>query len=148
MPADEVHSTTDVELRSATLTSAEPRTCLTCGTDKDSAHHSVWASDGHEPVLVAESPPQRHRYRSHVQGVNAGPPREDSDAILADPSPTAPSESRLDVERLAEAWANVMDGRHIPGHETRIRRDTTTMDDWHAIVAEYAALSDSENESA
>ena len=38
-----------------------------------------------------------------------------------------PHPAPLDVERLVEAWANVMD-------------DTVTADDWAAIAAEYARL--------
>jgi hypothetical protein len=47
-----------------------------------------------------------------------------------------------DWTRLAEAWANVMDGRRIGGGlgAYRIGRHTTTTDDWHAIAAEYDRL--------
>ncbi len=48
-----------------------------------------------------------------------------------------------DWTRLAEAWANVMDGRRIgPGGlgDVRIGRNTTKPDDWVAIVAEYRRL--------
>ena len=61
-------------------------------------------------------------------------------------APPAPSQERppIDVERLAEAWGNVMDGRRL--HGVRISSDTTTPDDWSAIAAEYLRLSGSVGE--
>ena len=55
-----------------------------------------------------------------------------------------------DWTRLAEAWANVMDGRRIGSglNAARIGRDTTTGDDWHAIAAEYAALASETSDDA
>jgi hypothetical protein len=44
----------------------------------------------------------------------------------------------LDVERLAEAGGNVLDGRRIGS--VRLYRNTITPDDWQAIAAEYARL--------
>jgi hypothetical protein len=44
----------------------------------------------------------------------------------------------LDVERLAEAGANVLDGRRIGS--VRLYRNTITSDDWQAIAAEYVRL--------
>ena len=54
-----------------------------------------------------------------------------------------PDPHREDWMRLAEAWANVMDGRVIDGGDgwARIGRDTTTTDDWHAIAREWDRLS-------
>ena len=51
---------------------------------------------------------------------------------------------------LAEAWANVMDGRRIGEglNAARIGRETTTPDDWHAIAAEYHRLARSASEPA
>ena len=53
-----------------------------------------------------------------------------------------------DWTRVAEAWANVMDGRRIGSglNAARIGRDTTTGDDWHAIAREYAALASERTE--
>ena len=51
----------------------------------------------------------------------------------------------IDLERLAEAWGNVMDGRRIGEglNAVRIGRDTTTASDWLDIMVEYRALGDS-----
>lgn len=51
-------------------------------------------------------------------------------------------EEGVDWMRVAEAWANVMDGRRIGSglHAARIGRATTTLDDWHAIATEYVRL--------
>lgn len=48
----------------------------------------------------------------------------------------------IEWERLAEAWANVMDGRRIGSglNAARISGGTTNSDDWHAIAAEYDRL--------
>ena len=45
----------------------------------------------------------------------------------------------IDVERLAEAGGNVLDGRRIGS--VRLYRNTITPDDWSAIAAEYLRLS-------
>ena len=66
------------------------------------------------------------------------------DAVIARLG-SAPSRSEpIDLERLAEAWGNVMDGRRL-GSE-RIGFSTTTYDDWKAIVAEYDRLAPSRSE--
>src|SRR5690349_21700402 len=54
------------------------------------------------------------------------------------------------VERLARAWANVMDGRRIgTGPDApRIDGDTVTSDDWRAIVEEYATLAADDDDAA
>jgi hypothetical protein len=51
-------------------------------------------------------------------------------------------EPGIDVERLAEAWGNVMDGRRVGTGLSayRIGRDFTSSDDWRSILAEYARL--------
>lgn len=48
----------------------------------------------------------------------------------------------FDALRLAAAWGNVMDGRRIGSglQAARIGRETTTPEDWRAIVHEYNAL--------
>lgn len=63
-----------------------------------------------------------------------------ADAIIAIEAEAA----ALDVERLADAWANVMDGRRIGDglNAARVGRDTTTANDWRAIAREYAALAE------
>jgi hypothetical protein len=45
----------------------------------------------------------------------------------------------IDVERLGEAGANVLDGRRIGS--VRLYRNTITPDDWEYIAAEYDRLS-------
>lgn len=35
----------------------ERRTCAKCGTDRDSAHHSIWASNSHNPIPASEAAP-------------------------------------------------------------------------------------------
>lgn len=61
-------------------------------------------------------------------------------------SPERPlrGEPSLDVERLAEAGGNVLDGRRIGS--VRLYRNTITPDDWTAIAAEYARLGTGETE--
>ena len=62
-------------------------------------------------------------------------------AIEAEAAAQARTEA-LDVEALAEAWANVMDGRRIGSglNAARIGRETTTSGDWTAIAREYRAI--------
>jgi hypothetical protein len=77
--------------------------------------------------------------------------RADLEALLAlVPAATSSPEPELDVERLAEAWANVMDGRRIGRglDAARIGRDTTTPEDWWHIATEYARLAAGENARA
>jgi len=54
------------------------------------------------------------------------------------PDRPAGSPPPFDVESLARAWGNVMDGRRLGGQ--RIDATTTTPADWQAIAREYAAL--------
>jgi hypothetical protein len=76
--------------------------------------------------------------RSRKPGDDAAVLAEMAETALASPEPTP--DSGLDVERLYEAWGNVMDGRRVEG--VRLMFDTTTVDDWKAITAEYARLSE------
>jgi hypothetical protein len=53
-------------------------------------------------------------------------------------TPASAEQPGLDVDVLAEAGANVLDGRRIGS--VRLYRNTITPDDWQAIAAEYARL--------
>lgn len=53
-------------------------------------------------------------------------------------TPASAEQPGLDVDVLAEAGANVLDGRRIGS--VRLYRNTITPDDWQAIAAEYTAL--------
>jgi hypothetical protein len=57
----------------------------------------------------------------------------------AEPVASYAGPAGIDVERLGEAGANVLDGRRIGS--VRLYRNTITPDDWEYIAAEYDRLS-------
>ncbi len=90
------------------------------------------AADGYgwEAIITREGPSGEETV-AHLTTSNPDP-----DRLASQPTP-AP----LDVERLARAWGEVMDGRRVGNkglYAARINADTTTADDWDAIACAYA----------
>ena len=112
-----------------------PEDCPWCGEWRDSPTGDC-ANCGYKPrpcgdqigICVYAGPHDGpHRFGKPV--------RDHLDAARADTA-------ALDVERLAKAWGNVMDGRRVWAGmaSARMSADTTTPDDWDAIAREYAAM--------